>query len=312
MKKATMLALFVCLCFPLEASLLDGLVSHYDLPEAGNDVREDEHGTNDLVVNSTAGLGNTPNGKIGYGQNYSANNYLETSTSSPFAFGDTDFTIAVWVNADVMSNSIQRMIVDKANSATGREFRVDWRSSPNRFRFIAFDVNDNYVIVETTQTLQAGVWYLIVATHDALNNQISIKVNDGTPVTAEFIGGIQSTTTNSKFAIGSKSGIGAGSSSLKWDGRIDHVSIWNRTLTDEDHTLLYNEGAGLSYTVYGSVGSGGEPPPPPSGSLDIGDLHLEFDDAIELDINTLNGVIEVLTEQEAIDLRDFITDWINY
>ena len=162
-----------------------------------------------------------------------------------------------------------------------------------------------------TETLQAGLWYFIVAEHDALNNTISIRINDGVKHSLEFVGGLQSTVTNTKFTLGSKSGVAGGLMSVKWDGKIDNVSVWNRVLTEADHTLLYNAGTGLAYTTYGSAGSGGEPPPPPSDSLDIGDLHVEYDDAVELDIDTLNGTIESLSEAEATLLRDFIDDWIN-
>ena len=306
-----LLALSLFAASTCNASLLDGLISHYNLPEDGNNTRLDVHGSNDLGTFSGAGVSNSSGGVQGYCQNFAAGDYLETASSTPFVFGDTSFTIAAWVNADIMGGSSQRMIIDKANSNTGREFRIDWVPSPNRFRFMTFDLNDTVVITETTQTLSAGVWYLIIAEHDAVNNTTSIRVNNGTLNSTELIGGLQSTFTNSKFTIGSKSGMTGGLNYVKWDGKVDHVSVWSRVLTEADHTLLYNAGTGLAYTTYGSAGSGGEPPPPPSGSIDLGDLHLEYDDAVELDVDTLNGAIESLSEAEAVLLRDFITDWIN-
>ena len=79
---------------------------------------------------------------------------------------------------------------------------------------------------------------MVTAIFDFAASQISLRVNNGTPVTVSFAGPIYhsaATLTSLAFA------------GIYSNARVDEVGLWQRVLTDPEIAALYAGGSGLTY-----------------------------------------------------------------
>jgi hypothetical protein len=183
---------------------------------------------NGTVTYSTGRLNNA-------GQfNASASEYLSHDDHADLSTGDIDFTAAAWVYLD---SKAVRPIVEKGNNTAGYG-NWEWGlryTTTDRFRFAVQDgVNsDANVEADNLGSPSLSTWYLVIGWHDATNNTINIQVNNGTVNSAAYTAG--SWDSNHPFAIGKGSG-------SYFEGRIDEVAFWKRTLTAAEKTQLYEDG----------------------------------------------------------------------
>lgn len=223
-------------------SLSDRLVSAWKLNEASG-TRADSIGGNTLSDNNTVtrALGK----QSGAAQFTLANSEsLNYSSSTPFSFGDSDFTIACWVYLDSKPAGPNSMlIVTKYQSDTVRDFLLQYVGSAQDFRFIVYDgtANPAVGIVSTGSAVNITQWYFVVAYHSKTTNSVGISVNGGTPVVATRTG--TPAATASLLYIGNREG----AASFPWDGRMDEICIWKRVLSQSEIKKLYNNGYGLSF-----------------------------------------------------------------
>lgn len=233
-------------------ALTDNLVAFWELEEASG-TRVDATGRgNDLTDNNTVLQGT---GKVGNCADFELSNseYLSRADNADLSVGDIDFTIAAWVK-------LESLVADAAIVAKGGvndlSYGLDVNSGTTKFRFrvssAAGFTNLTGVDATTFGVVSETVWYFVVAWHDATANTINIQVNDGTVDSTSYSAG--SYDGSAEFRIGAFDFYGA-----YWDGLIDQVGLWKRTLTSGERTSLYNGGSGLSYAAMGSVGSGGKP-----------------------------------------------------
>lgn len=151
--------------------------------------------------------------------------------------GDIDFTIAAWVYLD--TKTANRPILAKWN-ATDFEYKLEYRSGPDRFTFFVSSTGTTSVSVELSSGPNAAQWYFIIAWHDAAANTINIMVNDDSAQSVAHTLGVRDGT--SSFRMGHDI-----AASTFMDGRVDSVSIWKELLTAAEKTWLYNGGAGRDY-----------------------------------------------------------------
>jgi len=92
--------------------------------------------------------------------------------------------------------------------------------------------------ITTTATVPATTWTHVVLTVSTTNVKLYLNgvyvgtdtVDAGTPTSDGVVIGSSGDAVQSEF-----------------DGRIDELGIWNRTLTSVEVTELYNSGSGLAY-----------------------------------------------------------------
>lgn len=213
------------------STLDNSLISYWKLDEeSGTRVDSEPTGTaQDLTDNNTV----TSNpGKIGNaGQFTAANNErLSRTDSADLSVGDIDFTIAAWVYMDTKP-SFAYVAAKGAN-----EYYLLYQSDLDRF---VWTVGNTGTLSATNfGSPSTATWYLIIAWHDSVNNQIGISVNNGTADTAAWSSG--SSDTIDPFNIGTVNGI----TTVDWNGRIDEVGFWKKVLTAGERTELYNAGVG--------------------------------------------------------------------
>jgi len=221
-------------------AIIDNLVAYYSLDEAsGNAI--DAHGALDLT--ETSGTIDAASGKVGGARDIEAGDTerFVHADHADLSVGDIDFTFIGWVLFESLGGS--RAVIAKQIAGAGtREYEIGYDSGANRLRFSVSpdgtaqtDVDAGNLGAPATAT-----WYFIVAWHDAVNDQIAIQVNNGTPDTAAHSTGVINGTNS--FFLGARS-----NNANPHDGLLDEIGLWKRVLTSDERTWLYNAGAGRSY-----------------------------------------------------------------
>lgn len=236
-------------------TLSDNLVSYWKLDETSGSA-VDSVGTNTLTaINSPTGT----LGKIGNTRSFisGSTQYLTIGDNPSLSMGDIDFSISAWVNLDVLQNST---FVGKYQTSTNnREYAIFYNATDhvpnNRFSFIVSpDGTVGYTTVDaTTTSITTGTWYHLLARHDSINNNISLRVNGGTTTSVTHTTGVFD--GNANFGIGCLNALV--SQAYLLSGEVDEVGLWKRYLTDAEGDQLYNSGNGLTYPFTSTTTSGG-------------------------------------------------------
>ena len=214
------------------------LISYWKLDEASGS-RADSYGTNTLTDNNTV----TQNpGKLGKAAQITLANteWLSVASNSSLQSGNIDFTITAWVYLD--SKATSEEIVTKLTGALALgEYQLQYSATSDRFQFQTWDtaVVKGTVDANNLGSPSTATWYYVIAWRDKTAATVNIQVNNGTVNSAAETG--PPATSAEGFSIGALSTLGQNG----WDGRIDSVGFWKRTLNATERAALYNSGNGM-------------------------------------------------------------------
>lgn len=235
--------------------LLNALIAYWPGNEASGNLL-DAH-TNALHLTDENTVTNAAGKVYATARKYTAANseyHVRPGDDALLSAGDVDFTLAAWVYFDTVG-TISKWLVSKRTTGAGANgyqllFFGSDLGGTNRLAFFAFvDGALTEARANTFGGLTAGVWYHIVAWHDATANQIGVEVN-GVADTAAHSAGVGD--DSGRFAIG----ILLGALSYYHNGRIGPVAFWKSAaggggvLTAAQRTALYNGGTGLAYAQF--------------------------------------------------------------
>ena len=215
--------------------LLTGLTAYYKLDNSSGviyDMTRNYDGVNSGASRGQAGIIND-----GVYFNSSQSDYLH-SFGMPIDPLELNFTVSVWLNSTDLTG-VHRA-VSSLTAITGNS-RFNIYTTGNKLGMLQ---NRDYAISLTgTTVLPLNTWYHVVL----VSNDTGIT---GYLNGVEEIGG---TATGDIFYIANQ-GIHMGAMYFngaldgdRWDGNIDEVGFWNRSLTEDEIVLLYNSGVGNSY-----------------------------------------------------------------
>lgn len=213
------------------ASLDSELIAYFEL--------EDNTTTKNVkdvfyIFNGTSGINTnllTSTGKVNNGF------YMNGTTffTVPNTFLDLgDFTISMWINSKE-SGTQQAILHNNWWDASNGVYFV-WESTNK----LSYGIRNN-VKAHTNETfvLQNNTWYHLVLT--ANTTDIIFYLN-GTKLNNKNNNEIEGLITNAVFNFSSTY-----NTPDYFNGTIDEVGMWNRTLTQAEVTALYNNGNGLKY-----------------------------------------------------------------
>ena len=212
------------------------------------------HGT---LVNTTYGTG-----KIGSAFNFNGSNTYVSMGTGAGNFGSNSFSISGWFYPNV-GNVLQMLVAKGTTTATNKGFAVaiDNRYNSNQ-RALTFGLvgnNSNYQNLTTTTTNQytIGNWNHFTVVWDSTNKSMKIYLN-----------GVQATTTTTLINGTGASGISDisntsaellfgqyGDNTSKFNGKLDSVTMWDRIVSVDEVTQLYNSGTGAQYPFTGTFSS---------------------------------------------------------
>lgn len=234
-------------------TLKDGLISWWTLDETSG-TRVDSHGSNDLTDFETVLYGP---GKWGNAADFEASNNetLYHVDNAELSFGNEDFTLACMVKAESLPQAgiMSKFRVDAGGQK--REYLLAYNVATSRFSLsvsATADGSPTEVQANNLGVPSTGVWYGIIAWHDAINNLLGIQVNDGTVDTAAHSTGCNDGTA--VFRVGAYYHTSAPDNLFNWDGLIDEPALWGRLLASGEKTGLWNGG---NWRTYNNLLGGG-------------------------------------------------------
>jgi hypothetical protein len=210
-----------------------GLVSYWRFDESSGNA-SDSVGSNTLTnVNGAT----YTTGKIGNGAD------LELSSTQYFSITDAaqsglefltgDFSISMWVNFESLSDLVG--LWDKWNSVSNRR-SILWQISSTGMTLDTSANGSAQTNYSASHTFTTSTWYHLVLVKSGTTATFYV---DGTAKTS---GSATSTLFNNTLdiRIGNRQEV-----SKPLDGILDEVGVWNRALTSDEITELYNSTNGI-------------------------------------------------------------------
>lgn len=241
------LAILLLITGQAHAAITDSLISFWPMEEASG-TRNDAHSTNHLTGGTLPSSGT---GKVGTAADF------ETSSSNIASIGDnaslssptTSITFAAWINFESKVSNAPVAGKYQGNA----EWVMDYRGTQDRLRFAVFGATSfadpTEVFADNLGSPATSTWYFVIGWYDRDADIIGIKVNNGTANTAARTTDLWDSANN--FSVGGNSNF-----SVFFDGLIDQIGFWQRALTSDEHTWLYNSGNGRSYAeIVAGIGS---------------------------------------------------------
>jgi hypothetical protein len=202
-----------------------------------------KYGNNGMIINFT-NCSSSVTGKVGGACEFPGNvsekfGYINVSDSDTLDL--ENFTIAFWVIANESSDTpitgATTQVINKetyADAFSRANYVFSWRHAGLGFRrSIAFYDGSAWRQTQINTTLEANVWYHIVATYNMTD--LSVYLNGIKNGSNEY--NITPQTGTGPLSIGS--GMSTSGPSSFFPGKVDEVIIWNRSLSDSEIYKLY-------------------------------------------------------------------------
>ncbi len=242
----------------------------------------DSTGTmNDMTNN---GATYTPSGKINGAYDYDGSDDMTVSYTPSL-----NYAVSVWFNSDIIPSTSEDYIYSTGGSGTARN-----RIYITPAREIICSIGSG--MVTTGVTMNFGNWYFVTNTFNQTSNTGHCIVNG-----VDYSASLTFSSPTTSLTVGDySSGFGR-----NFDGRIDELSFWNKTLSLADHQTLYNSGVGCQYDFSACVSA--VTPPVDNDALNVYALDT-FD--INLSTNTPVNLSYVLDDGPLISLGTNTTNEI--
>jgi len=224
-------------------SLNAGIISYWNMDDGQGTIAND----NVTGIGNISLEGSVPwlTGILGDATNYSkaSNQRGNASDSTPYDIGTTtDFSVSLWVKSDLSVTNTD-VIIGKGVSPDG--FWMITADSGLQFR-MSCNTCGGAIDANSGITLGDNLWYHLVGVFDRTTGNASIYLN-GTIIDSEVAIGFSAFD----FSEGSKKlnfASNVNYDGYYYDGLIDEVGIWNKTLSATEITQLYNGGVGITYS----------------------------------------------------------------
>ena len=222
-------------CNAVSGSLVNGLVGYW--PFCGNANDQSGNGNNGTVYGATLTTDRFGNTNSAYSFN-GLNNYIKCLNAGPI--GNSSITASFWLKS---SQSTDGHIIGYGNNGvSGNDFRVyiNGNGLCNNGS-ISFDTYDNAKELSTTFN---NVWDFYVVIYDGsigTNTTVAKIYKNGTLLTSVCYS-VNISNTNIASLLPITFGRYHGTiQTVYFNGSLDDIGIWNRALTQQEITQLYNQ-----------------------------------------------------------------------
>lgn len=184
-------------------------------------------------------------GKVGDSLSLSASGYVNFPSASALGTFVGEFTICTWIKTTHNVGTTNSGIISRYNSAVNeRNFLLVQNGStepaPDTLRVLlsgsgtAIDVD-----IKTTGTYNDGLWHFVAITFIP-SVSVTLDIDNGVETvttTAGIPSSIPASALNSLFTLGMFNNV----IETRWVGYLDQMRVFNRNLTPQEITELYNE-----------------------------------------------------------------------
>ena len=206
------------------------LVAYYKMDETeggtapgGKDINDysgqANHGTNNGANYGTTGI-------IGTALEFDGTDYVDVGNNAVLT--PSDISISAWIKASTL-DTYNGIITNKPDANHGINLQI----GTSRIAALVGD-GSAYTYVNTTWAPDVDIWYHIVITHNSSdnNNILYVNGNNENEATRALAYSTPVNTIIGRFYTGS----------LPFNGLIDEIRIYNRVLSSDEVTDLYNKG----------------------------------------------------------------------
>lgn len=223
-------------CTSLSGSLQNGLVGFW--PFCGNANDGSGNGNNGTVNGATLTADRFGNSNSSYNLVSQNSNYLEIS-NSPLLNPISSITLSSWVKLNSYIDN--QVFVSKGNTNQSLPYasytlKMGDNTSINSKAQFQLSINGIRQVLMTNSTIPLSNWIYITGTYDG--NVMKIFVNGVLDNSFTIGGSISSFNTNLNFGRWAP---GIPNNPQYLNGFIDDIGIWNRALTQQEITSLYNQ-----------------------------------------------------------------------
>lgn len=218
------------------------LISWWRMEENGG-TAYDSHGTNHLT--ETSGTIPAAAGKVGNARDFENDDseYLEIASNASIAFNNTDFTVGAWIKLESLA-SLASVLGKGYTSTNQRGYQLWFYGAAGEDVLPKFSISrDGANLFDATgdTVLSLDTWYFLVGWNDSVAKKVYLQINNGTPFVGSHNGYVFQNTE--PLRIGHLKG-----QPRYFDGLIDEAFIFNKVLSADERTWLYNNGAGRGYS----------------------------------------------------------------
>ena len=227
------------------------LLAYWSLEESSGTIYDQLNGVNMTPYNSPL---YHQTGKINYGIDfgYSLNTgCVNTSNDEATNPNGDKYTIQAWVYLNTLPSVTGHKYTITRGSLSSTPWenittKIDTTDNKPLMRFTGPSGDNNYAFHSTSLTI--NTWYHLVFIIRGIGTKPIIYVNTiSTEGYTTQIGNIYDVSgTNAGFNIGNSYNGG----NVNFDGILDEIVVWNRALTSDEVTWLYNSGNGRSYSEF--------------------------------------------------------------
>jgi len=235
-------------CYNFGAPMKEGLVSCWEFDETEGTTAYDAHNSyNGINYNAII---NQP-GRIDKCYDYDGTtSYVRVSTDD-FDFNPLteSYTISFWIKSSDPSHITDRpCLITYWNYMSGFPYPFKFQVEPATDGDLGGVVyNGDYVIKVFVPGghIWDGSWHLVVMVNNHTTGKVYIYSDDADLEDSNSITFETYTPRYNNYLL-----IGAASLSRYYDGKIDQIAIWNRALTEDQISALYNSGNGKPYSEW--------------------------------------------------------------
>lgn len=226
--------------------LSNGLVGYWKMNEStwlndcssGVVVDSSGIGNNGKACPSSTGPTGGAAGKFSYGGSFDGvNDYVDVANQSPFDWESTHpITLSAWIKTS--TNASMSIISKMDHTTSDRGYEIQTGGSGRIYFQIINTYASNGIEVFATDNYSDNNWHHIVATYDGSGSSNGVKIYfDGVlQSTSASFSNLTATVRNSvDVQIGARY-----NSSQLFTGSIDEARIYNRVLSPDDVSKLYN------------------------------------------------------------------------
>jgi hypothetical protein len=253
-----------------EPALSSNVAACWEMDESSGTVYDNKGSLNGTPTNTPT---QHISAKLGYGINFvkTSGQWVDCGTSHASVNpGTGDFSISAWFRLTDLSSSYCGICGSWAGGSIYWYLMVN--SSDGSVNGVinfgsgsTYGDNNRFAVFYPSPSLTAGTWYHIMMVVDR-DNEFRVYINNDpgtqTPDAISGASSINMTNTNS-FALG-RIGNDPGGNSHNINGDLDQVIFYNKALTSDDRTYVYNSGNGRAWPwgtalVTGTLGTAFSP-----------------------------------------------------
>ena len=222
--------------------LTQGLVAYWNFEQTSGQlldlVKGAHNGTNNNILSGVSGII-----QEAYDFSGASNSYVIVPYHQDFDFLTNSLSIVGWFNPDDVSATQRVMLGTYDGSGLGATIAIEIGVVPNKASITIRDIGENgFNSIPSSSTFGTGNWLHTALIINRAEQKAKLYIN-GILEIDQDISNVGILTTGNPIYIGE-----AGyTPSPNFDGRIDELGIWNRSLSQTEILALYNNGNGIPY-----------------------------------------------------------------